>query len=99
MGAAAVSGPLNIRRDCSWRCSVNLLDRARELDVFGSYERTEMLVSRIERLRYVAEVEDRHQFWCVIDPETADVRVATRRVEQVLIKIDRLLVRYKDAGT
>lgn len=83
---------LSIRRDCSWSCSVNLLDRARELNI--DWDKIDVIVSRIERLRHINQVEDRHQFWCVIEPETSDPTTAARRVEAVLEKIERILTRY-----
>lgn len=86
---------LTIRGHCVWSCSVNLFDRGRELGVFDDMDRfTDKLMPQLERLRYVDYVEDRHQFWARIEPETSDPLAAARRVEKVLAKIDRLLVRY-----
>jgi hypothetical protein len=77
--------------------SVSLLDRARELNIDFGFEPFESLVKQIERLRYVDHVEDGHQFWARIEPETSNPAVATRRVERVLMLIERALARAKKA--
>lgn len=86
---------LTIRNSTSWSCSVSLLDRARELNIDFDAKPFDKLVGRIERLKYVDYVEDRHQFWATIDPDTANMEVARNRVQRVLDKIEALLLKAK----
>lgn len=82
---------LTLLRDVGWAADVYLLDRARELKIDFRDEHFGKLVRKIERMRYVDEVEDRHQFWARIHPETGNPTVAARRVAAVIDKIERAM--------
>ena len=83
---------LSLRRDVAITASVNLLDRARELKL--DRDKIDTICYLIGRLRYVEEVEDRHQFWCKLDLQTSNPDVAARRINDTLAKIERVLLRY-----
>ena len=83
-------------RDGGWSFDLDLLDRARELKVFDDMDRFENgLLPKLERIKFVDEVYTSHVFWARIILETSDPFTALRRVEQVVSKIENLLLQYK----
>lgn len=87
---------LTLNNSVMLTCSVNLLDRARELGL--DWDKTDTICTLIGRLRYVDEVEDRHQFWCTLVLDTSNPTTAARRIEATLAKIERILMRYRKAS-
>ena len=89
---------LLVRETVSISASVNLLDFARDIGL--DWSRLDTIVGQIERLRYVDDVNDAHQFWIKLELETSSPDVANKRIESVLSKVERLLNRYrKDSVT
>jgi hypothetical protein len=91
-----ITDRLTMRDTVSLAATVSLLDFARSLNL--DWDRMETISARIERLRYVDEVEDRHQFWVRLELETSNEKVARKRIEAALAKIERILRRYAKEG-
>ena len=86
---------LTIKNAVSFQATVSLLDRARELSLFDDWELFgDKIVPAIERLTWVEEVEDAHQFWCKIDPGTSNSETAIKRINATLDKIESIFARY-----
>lgn len=83
-----------LSRRGGWTYTVDLLDDARALGVFD-HPKFDKLVERLEGLKHVDYVEDRHQFWVRINPEHGNPIIATQRVMAAIDKIDRLLSQYQ----
>lgn len=81
-------------RDVSLSATVGLLDFARSIDLDFSYETMCKITDQLERMCFVDEVEDRHQFWIKLELDTGNALVAERRIKATLIKVERLLRRY-----
>jgi len=90
-------GALTLRNSVYFSATVSLLDRARELDL--DWDKTDVVCSLIGALKYVEDVEDRHQFWCRLELMTGDPETARRRTELTLAKIERILMRYRKKPT
>jgi hypothetical protein len=84
-------------RDVSISATVNLLEFARSLPL--DWDRLEKLMPQLERMRYVEEVEDRHQFWIKLELATGNAQTAQRRIDQALIKVERLFRHYAKGAT
>ncbi len=84
---------LTIRNTVSLSATVNLLDFARDIDI--DWNRLDSFVPQLERLQYVDEVNDAHQFYLLLELETSDFKAAERRTKNVLIKAERILRRYR----
>lgn len=79
-------------RDVSISATVNLLDFARMLPI--DWDRMGPLVTKLEQLQFVDEVEDRHMFWLRLELMTGNAATAQRRIERTLVKIERIIRRY-----
>jgi hypothetical protein len=87
-----VSARLTFRDTVSLSATVSLLEFAREIDI--DWKRIDTLCSRLERLRYVDYVEDRHQFWIRLELDTSNPKTAHKRIAATLAKVERLLRQY-----
>jgi hypothetical protein len=85
---------LTMRDTVCLSATVTLLDFARDINL--DWNRIETITAQIERLRFVDEVEDGHQFWVRLELETSNPKVARKRIESALAKIERLLRRYAE---
>lgn len=91
-----MSHKLSIRDTVSLSATVSLLDFANAIGI--DWDRMATICARLSRLRYVDDVEDRHQFWIRLELGTSDTRVARRRIEATLAKVERLLKSYAKEG-
>ncbi len=57
----------------------------------------DILVERLERLRYVDEACLDHQAWVTIDPDTDRFPAAERRVKATTAKVERAILRWAAA--
>jgi hypothetical protein len=87
-----MSARLTMRDTVNLSATVNLLWFAREIGI--DWKRLDTIVSRLERLRYVDYVEDRHQFWIRLELDTSSPETARKRIEATLAKVERLLRSY-----
>lgn len=87
---------LTIRDTVSLSATVSLLDFARDIGI--DWDRMDTLCARIERLRFVDYVEDRHQFWIRLELDTANAATAHNRIEATLAKVERLMRQYVKTG-
>jgi hypothetical protein len=83
---------LTLRNTVSISATVNLLDFCRDIGI--DWGKVDTFVARLERLRYVDYVEDRHQFWLRLELETSSPETARKRIEETLTKVERLLRQY-----
>lgn len=87
-----MSARLTMRDTVNLSATVNLLWFAREIGI--DWKRLDTIVSRLERLRYVDYVEDRHQFWIRLKLDTSSPETARKHIEATLAKVERLLRSY-----
>ena len=83
---------LTVRDTVGLTATVNLLWFARDINI--DWSRIDTICSRLERLRWVDYVEDRHQFWIRLELDTSNPDVARKRIEATLAKVERLLRSY-----